>query len=213
MYITDSPLYPIIISRLRSGDSLLDVGCCFGQILRQLAADGAPPENLAGTDLRPDFIELGYELFQDRDTFATRFVTGDVLDPKSVSLKSLDGQFDIIHAASFFHLFDWDDQVTAAERIVRFLKPAKVSHSIILGRQVGASSPLSLDEYREKLAADALERRRYLHNVTSFQKLWDVVGKRTSTKWVVEGTLTEAGFDDGATPRLILKYIVHGSQV
>jgi ubiquinone/menaquinone biosynthesis C-methylase UbiE len=210
MYLTESPLYPTIVSRLQGGDSLLDVGCCFGQILRQLAVDGAPSSHLAGTDLRPEFIELGFELFQDRDTFKARFITGNVLDPKDESLEALNGQFDIIHAASFFHLFEWDDQLKAAERIIRFLKPGRASNSIILGRQVGTSTALTLEEYKAKLAAGVLERRRYVHNVASFQRLWDQAGQSTGTKWRIEGSLSEGGFDDSTTPRLVLQYVVRG---
>lgn len=118
----DHPEYEQLLARLRSGEKLLDAGCCFGQVLRQLVVDGAPPENLAGIDIDQKFIDLGFELFRDKDRFESRFVVGDVLNSSS-SLDQLDGQFDIVHAASFFHLFGWDDQIQIAQRLVRFFWP------------------------------------------------------------------------------------------
>ncbi|KAH6611749.1 hypothetical protein B0J18DRAFT_375651 [Chaetomium sp. MPI-SDFR-AT-0129] len=196
--MTELPEYPTVLARLRApgaSESLLDVGCCFGQVLRRLVVDGVPPAALAGTDLRPEFIELGYELFRDRDRddFAgVRFVAGDLLspdldgpdsDPDAEGLRTFDGGFDIVHAASLFHLFGWDDQVRLGERIVRFFKP-DATGALLLGTQIGVEEPLSTDMYRE-----AGEGTRYHHNIESFQKLWDVIGDKTGTKWRVTGNL------------------------
>src|SRR5207244_310371 len=160
--ITEVPEYPSVLARLKAGESLLDVGCCFGHILRQLAYDGAPAANLAGTDLRPEFVDLGYKLFHDRGRFTARFVTGDMLDPADTGLQTLNGGFDIVHTASFFHLFGWDDQVLVGERIVRFFKPT--AKALVLGRQVGSYEPPTLEAYREK------GDKRYYHNAESLQR-------------------------------------------
>jgi len=204
LYLAGTPEYPAIVSRLKSGDqALLDVGCCFGHILRQLAFDGVPDTQLAGTDLRPEFVDLGYELFRDKDKFAARFVTGNIFDGASDDGKAfsqaLDGKFDIIHAASFFHLFGYDDQLRIGERIVRFLKPG-AKDALIVGRQVGTHTPVSVEE------ANRTNQTRYHHNVESFQKLWDVVGERTGTKWRATGDLQDADMD-GVT-RTIIRFAV-----
>lgn len=179
MYLTRRPEYASIITRLKAGDSFLDVGCCFGQVLRQLAFDGAPAANLAGTDLRREFIDLGYSLFRDDPTrFPAKFATGDIFEPNDASMESLDGGYDVIHAASFFHLFSWDEQVRVGERMVRFLKPG--AKGMVLGRQVGTRQP----------ATDA--GGRYVHNVESFQKLWDTIGEKTGTKWKVTGEVRDS---------------------
>ncbi|KAE8445739.1 hypothetical protein EG329_012918 [Mollisiaceae sp. DMI_Dod_QoI] len=204
LYITTAPEYPDIITRLQAGETLLDVGCCFGHILRQLVVDGAPAKNLAGTDLRPEFVELGYELFRDKDTLDSQFVTGDALDPNDKSLTSLDGKFDIIHSASFFHLFGWDDQVKVGERVVRFFKPG--AKALLLGRQSGTREPLSMEAYRER------GEKRYQHDPTSLQRLWDVIGERTGTKWRATGELIERGEREGdgdrEGPRVVLRFAV-----
>ncbi|KAK0649516.1 hypothetical protein B0T16DRAFT_492134 [Cercophora newfieldiana] len=177
LYITTHPAYPELLARTKAGAVLLDAACCVGQALRQLAFDGAPQENLRGFDLRRDFIELGYDLFRDRDTFRVPFATGDALDPADKGLSGLDGTVDIIHAAAFFHLFGWDEQVRLGERLVRFFKEG-IENAVVLGRQVGTPEPGG-------------ERGRYLHNEGSMQRLWDEIGERTGTRWKVRAELSE----------------------
>ncbi len=126
------------------------------------------------------------------------------MDPENQSLKVLDGRFDIIHAASFFHLFGWDEQVKVGERIVKFLKP-DVKNSFVLGRQVGTREPLTLEAYREK------GERRYLHDVKTFQALWDEIGAKTGTKWKAGGELVETWFEATGEriPRMVFTFVVN----
>ena len=94
--------------------------------------------------MRAEFIELGYDLFRDRDTLKSRFFIGDVFDETTDwTFRELNGRMDIIYAPSFFHLFNWEDQVGLAERVVRLLKPVEVS--LVLGRQRGISTPESMN--------------------------------------------------------------------
>ncbi|KAI1174680.1 hypothetical protein F4777DRAFT_373174 [Nemania sp. FL0916] len=65
--------------RRHSRTRLLDVGCCVGQVLRKLAFDGVDSARLYGTDLDPQLVELGYELFRDHSTFRGGFIVGDIL--------------------------------------------------------------------------------------------------------------------------------------
>ncbi len=78
--------------------------------LRKLVADGVPTEHLYGCDLRPEFFELGYKLFRDKDTLKSKFIAADIFDPSS-ALSSLYGNIDIIYAGSFLHLFGYAEQV------------------------------------------------------------------------------------------------------
>ncbi len=196
---------------MRNGATLLDAGCCVGQALRQLAFDGAPSENLAGLDLRQDFIELGYELFRDRDRFKARFAAGSILDPDDAGLANLDGTVDIIHAAAFFHLFGWNDQVTMGVRFVTFFKQGTLKDAIVFGRQVGTKEPADVEESRKR--GDT----RYHHNQESMQKLWDVIGEKTGTKWTVEAELNdetdvlEGGGEE--VERTTIRYLVRGVEV
>lgn len=113
-------------------ETFLDLGCCFAQDIRNLVFEGAPSDRMTGFELRREFVDFGYELFRDRETLASEFVIGDFFDG-DCGLR--EGSFDVIHASSFFHLFNWDEQVEAVSKAVRLLKPKQ--DSLIVGRQAG----------------------------------------------------------------------------
>lgn len=81
------------------------------------------------------------------------------------------GGVDIVYAASIFHLFDWGQQVKAAERVVGLLKKRK--GSVVVGRQSGNSTPM---DYEHKTNQGGTMFR---HNEESWREMWRVVGKRT----------------------------------
>jgi hypothetical protein len=122
-----------------------------------------------------------------------------MLDPSDTGIALLDGRFDIVHAASFFHLFGWDDQVKIGERIVRFFKPG--SRALVLGRQVGSLNPLTLEAHHLEQGG-----KPYHHNLETLQNLWDTIGIRTGTKWTVSGELFDLNIDD--VPRVIIRFAV-----
>jgi hypothetical protein len=148
--------------------------------LRKVASDGAPQEHLFGSDLRPEFFELGYKLFRDKDTLKSKFIAADIFDPTS-RLSVLDGNVDIIYAGSFLHLFGYEDQVAICKRIVKLLRDKK--GSLLLGRQVGNL------EAGEHVNSMNQSQKMFRHNSESFRKMWDEVGEETGTKWRVETQL------------------------
>jgi hypothetical protein len=173
--LCQSPHYPTILQRLQTGnENFLDLGCCFGHEMRKLVADGCPSDHIYASDLRPEFFELGYKLFGDKDTLKSKFIAADIFDASS-ALSSLDGEVDIIFAASFLHLFGYKDQVEICKRMVKLLRDKK--DSMVLGRQVG--NVVAGERTRET-------RSRWRHNEESFRKMWDEVGESTGTKWKVE---------------------------
>jgi len=181
MDIITSPVYGEVVQRVKNGEKLLDLGCCFGQELRQLAFNGVPTENLYGSDLRMDFMELGYDLFLDRDKLEAKFIAADIFDEDS-DLKLLDGQINIIHTGSFFHLFTWNEQVQIAKRVIRLLKPQP--NSMVIGRQIGNLAP---GEYLRRNGKGT----RYRHNEDTWKRMWEEVGNATGTKWKVEAGLVD----------------------
>ena len=118
--------------RMKNGENFLDLGCCFGQDLRQLVADGAPSENIYGLDIEGPLIDVGYDLFMDRGKIKSTFIVGDVYNPDT-NWDSLVGKMDIINASAFFHLFPWPKQVEACCLLVRFGRPR--AGTVIIGRQ------------------------------------------------------------------------------
>lgn len=133
-----------------------------------------------GADLRLEFLDLGYELFQDKGRLKAHFLEADVFEKDEEAeggkeLRKLDGTINIIHAASFLHLFSWEQQVQAGIRMVRLT----TGDPLVLGRQVASLVP---GEYERRAKQSGT---RYLHDPDSFQKLWDVIGEKTGTKWKV----------------------------
>ena len=92
----------------------MDLGCCFGQELRQLVVDGVPSEQLYRIDVDARFLDMGYDLFCDRETLRSKLIATDVLAQREQTdasvtqdkaLEGIKGNVDVIWAGSFFHLF------------------------------------------------------------------------------------------------------------
>jgi hypothetical protein len=136
-----------------------------------------PPGNLYGSDLFAGYIDVGYQLFRDKDSCGAKFIAANVFDDDS-PLKELTGKIDIVHASLFLHLFDWKRQLDVIIRIINLLKAQP--GSIFLGAQVGASvaGERIVSKTRGKKVA-------YLHDPESFQQLWRKVEALTRTTWEV----------------------------
>lgn len=164
-----------------SAPIFLDLGCAFAQDLRRLVADGVESSRCYGTDLRLDFLELGYELFRDRNTLKSTFIAADIFqtDPPNPLMAQLEGKVDIINASSFFHLFSLEQQKTVARAVVRLLRPRK--DSLLVGRQkaaavAGATKP--------RPGAPRLADR-YWHSEESWKDFWRAIGEEVGVEFEV----------------------------
>ncbi|KAF4122705.1 hypothetical protein GMORB2_7012 [Geosmithia morbida] len=205
------PCYQQALFRLRlpgSKDALLDLGCALGQTLRQFCADGVKGRRLFGVDLSPELVDLGYDMFRDRQSLGATFVVGDALDPDDTRLARLEGQITMVHADSFFHLFTWTQQLYIAKRIVGFLKPG-TKNAMVFGTQAGTL----VSEPRDRSSVPS-PSSPYLHDQESFQQLWDTVGAMTNTAWAVHvengGTILPLmpGVEKGTIPIKFAAYQV-----
>ncbi|KAK0705716.1 hypothetical protein B0H67DRAFT_497836 [Lasiosphaeris hirsuta] len=169
-------LFQRVLYRLRSPgstESFLDVGCCLGLVVRHLAAEGVSSERLYGTDLQPLFLDLGYELFCDRDMAKSQatFVAGDMVrDNHDAAFQPLVGKIDVIYATAFFFLFERHDQLRAAKRMVSFLRSDNPD-AMIFGYNNGKKIP---------------GWEKYVLDVESWRSMWDEVGEATGTSWRTE---------------------------
>lgn len=178
--------YPEILDRLAKGQRILDMACCFGQEIRQLVADGALSENIYGCDLRKEYVDLGYQLFCDHGRLQSRFITADIFDDSS-PLMELKGTFDMIYTGSFFHLFDYADQVKVSKAVAKLLRPAK--DSFIIGRQVGALEAAAHDHRTNPTG------KMFRHNPQSLQEMWTEIGDALGVPFSVNATLHELSKD------------------
>ncbi|KAI1150711.1 hypothetical protein F4825DRAFT_463160 [Nemania diffusa] len=179
--------YPNIrkaIERLKapgSQETFLEFGGFLFQTIRQLTFEGVDSARLYGTDLHTEFIELGYELFRDRDTLKATFVAGDMLLPHEQYAVSdlpntLAGKVTIMHASNFFHLFTWESQLVLCEPLIQLLRLSSdaTGPAMIMGSHCGSIRPGVSDFFSV-----------FLHDESTFQSLWDTVGSKTGTHWKV----------------------------
>lgn len=180
-YIAYSPAYSDTIQRLKAGEKLLDVGCHIGSDMRRLVADGAPSNNMYAIDIVSHW-DVGFNLYHDRDRFDAHFIQADFLsnDP---ALSAFSNDVDIISVSAVLHQWSWQDQITAAKKLVTFSKP----NTIIVGHQIGGitAGPVSLPGAKEQ---------NWKHNAESWEKMWRQVGQETNTVWKIEASLVN--FED-----------------
>lgn len=187
--ICERPIYPQLIQRLKAGQKLLDLGCCFGADVRRFIYDGAPAENCFGSDISEIFLDLGYKLFNDADRMRGRFMVANIfkLDEDvddHAKLNKMKGDIDILYVSSFFHLFSLAAAIDLGVIVVSLLRPVK--GSVVVGRQAGTTQP---GENADSAAMDG--GKQYRHNVASMTDMWNEIGRRTGTSWKVEGSLDE----------------------
>ncbi|KAF2727121.1 hypothetical protein EJ04DRAFT_451979 [Polyplosphaeria fusca] len=178
LQIVKSKVYDEIVTRVKRGQCLMDVGCCIGQELRQVVHDGAPSTRLYGIDLYAGFFDVGFDLFRDRESFQGHFLAADMFEP-SYDLARLEGSADIIWTGNVLHLFDWDGQIAAMEFMLKLLNPGP--GSLIAGRFMGHSKS---GEYRYNFRG-GLEIM-YRHNEKSFRRLFQTIIAGTSETWEVD---------------------------
>jgi hypothetical protein len=141
-----------------------------GTDVRKLVYDGYPAENVFACDIRHEFIDIGYELFNDKDQCKIHFFQSDVfeipLDPlpsagagdlgNVAHLRQLQGRVDQIYTGALFHLVGtmcrkyskeadvWNDQFDESTQFAIALRLvtllAKDRPAVIFGRHRGQIS-------------------------------------------------------------------------
>jgi hypothetical protein len=158
--------------------------------------DGAPSSNTYGTDLKREFMDIGYDLFQDKDTLKTTFIGADIFDETDASgLKALEGKIDIIHTAFFFHLFDQAGQTQAVRRVIKLFKDEV--GCLLVGRQLG----------NVEIGVTGNDRFR------SFKSMWEEVSKETGTEWRVDAWLGDEDLWERMKDRSTVTFITPGTRL
>lgn len=131
------------------------------------------------------------------ESYPVRFIPGDIFDPALIepaeplygeppagdvpslktisSLTPLAHRVSVIHASSFFHLFNEENQTIVAKRMAGLLSPEP--GSIICGSHIGAKF--------KGVAPSAMKKIYFGHSPESWNELWDgVVFKKGTVKCV-----------------------------
>jgi len=170
-------LYPRLLDQLKGGAKMLDIGCCMGHDIRKLVFDGVPGENLVGVELQQGFIDLGFELFRDKDHLKAKLLIGNIMED-GAPWDDLYGKFDIVNFGMFLHMWNYDEQVAVLERGIKCLKP-EVGTTII-GNAVAVVDGAVMDWIGKKVPA---------HNVETFKLFIADVEAKTGTKWELDAEL------------------------
>ncbi|KAI0358977.1 hypothetical protein OH77DRAFT_1420493 [Trametes cingulata] len=180
----------LVVGKERKGAILLDIGCCFGNDIRKAVHDGYPIENCVGSDLHPEFWDLGHKLFKTTpETFPVPFVPGDAFDPnhlevvppfysppdtpvpelsKLSSLNPLRGHVSVVHASLLFHLFSEERQFALAQALAGLLSPEP--GSMLLGAHAGLPEKgLRL----QGLHTNSHGITMFCHSPETWKELWD----------------------------------------
>ncbi|KAL4951391.1 hypothetical protein BDW69DRAFT_186459 [Aspergillus filifer] len=167
-----STSYVNILNKINAGALFLDLGCGLGQDIRQLVHDGAPSENIIGLELRQAYIDLGYELYQDKQTLQFNFLVQSFFTD-TPELTNLAGRIDIINSGYFMHMWDRETQLAVAKRMISLLSPEK--GSLITGVHFGSRSPGKWEGAKNGVM--------FLHNAHTLRALWANCARETGTTW------------------------------
>eukprot|EP00029_Vermamoeba_vermiformis_P000277 TRINITY_DN10301_c0_g1_i1.p1 TRINITY_DN10301_c0_g1~~TRINITY_DN10301_c0_g1_i1.p1 ORF type:complete len:259 (-),score=41.85 TRINITY_DN10301_c0_g1_i1:40-816(-) len=158
---------------------IIDLGCCFGTDIRYLVAEGAEPSLITGTDQFPEYIQLGFDLFGDKDKLTTKFVFEDFFSDQftqKVLPNATDDstKYDIAYAGSVYHLFSLEQ----TEKFTQLVNSLLKSGGIFFGQTVGSEQPTWASKEDRK---DIL---RYLHSPESFKSLVEEHGfENVQVRW------------------------------
>jgi hypothetical protein len=126
-----------------------------------------------GVELEQKFIDLGYEMFGDRETLKeTKMLQGNILDPVDAApWPQLRGQFDVANFGMVLHSFTWEQQLVMLEKGLHVLKnvPGTSMMGVACGNLNGR-------------AETWLGRQVPNHNPDTFGKLVAELEGRTRTK-------------------------------
>lgn len=130
-----------------------------GSDVRKLVKDGYPASHVIGCDLRQEFIDYGYKLYDDRERCQIRFFPDDIFGipypptsltavSESTGLASLAGQLDHIYTGALFHLFDEATQYALALRLTTLLK--REPGAVVFGRHQGLEKEGLIDDHMSR---------------------------------------------------------------
>lgn len=154
---------------------LIDVGCCFGQDLRQLIVDGVSPKDIFAVDIHDGYWNAGREFFMDNLSHGSTRLDGisTIFDDFAQSyplpadctnkiVDSLKNNFDAVVCQNVFHVLTKVQTDNIIKRICAMLKPG----GILIGTCIG-----SMGEAMDWMPTPNGDGHRHLQSVKSLKEL------------------------------------------
>jgi SAM-dependent methyltransferase len=130
--ITSHFFYPRAVKRT---GRLLDYGCGTGDNVRQLIRDGFPRGQITAFDINRESIDLGFDLYRDREDMEDLFVVAGTF-PFGPEV------FDTVYSASVIHVIADDAEFRKyLANVIAALRPGGVLFGSTLGLAEGAARP------------------------------------------------------------------------
>ena len=123
--------------------------------------------------MRPEFLDLGHDLFLDRSISKFHLISADILNDNSEIIIQLTGQLSIVYISLFLHVFEFDQQIMVGKRVLDLLIPKP--GSLIVCRVIACRD-------QDTLNATSARLPYYYHCLASWERLWECVGKETGVK-------------------------------
>ncbi|KAK4525298.1 hypothetical protein GAYE_SCF09G3206 [Galdieria yellowstonensis] len=157
-----------VLCRNLKEQKVLEVGCCLGTDTRRLIDDGVSLSNIVAIDVNFQFIQLGFQLFQDQDKpIASRFFEKSVAADDLVEFLQKNTSlppFDIIVANAVIHTLTLEDCKKAVQNFAKLLEED--------GVLIGYLPTLREGERNEPYKMiEAFQNSRVLHSKSHFQEI------------------------------------------
>ncbi len=143
--IREHPFYLGIIQR---NGRLLDYGCGTGDDIRALIRDGYPKEKVTGFDIDWGAINLGFDLYLDRERMQDIFVVSE-------DFPFGNEEFDVVYSSGVIHALSGTEE---KEHYLANAHDALRRDGILFGSTLGADNPSAFQRPPGMLKPEELER-------------------------------------------------------
>ena len=151
--------YKSLLEKLKSPDSkqipkkVIDVGCCFGQDIRQLILEGVETKNIYAVDIHDGYWNVGREFYMDNLSHLSTRLDGittlfeDFAKPYPLPAEctdrvvdSLTGNFEAVVCQLVFHVLTKEQTENLIKRMCSMLKKGGILIGTCLGSKEDATS-------------------------------------------------------------------------